>query len=151
MASGAILMDLSKAFDFLAHDFTIEKLSAYGLSDAACSFLHGYLSDRKQIVKLGQHHTLRLNTNKGVPQGSILGSIHFNTLYFHKRYLFLCQTVHLYNYADDKKMQKYKKILFLTAVGTFLRPRLWLRLRVKTPFSGLPSITCKQTLKSFWP
>ena len=50
---GAILMDLSKASDCLLHDFTIDKLSAYGLSDTACSFLHSYLPDGSQMVKLG--------------------------------------------------------------------------------------------------
>ena len=70
---GAILMDLSKAFDCLPHDFIIDKLSTYGLSDTAYSFLQIYLSDKKQMVALGQHHSSQLNTIKGVPQGSILG------------------------------------------------------------------------------
>ena len=64
-------MDLSKAFDCLPHDFTIDKLSDYGLSDTACAFLHSNLSDRKQMVKLGQHRSSWLNTIKGVPQSSI--------------------------------------------------------------------------------
>ena len=39
------------------HDFTIGKLSAYGLSDTSCSFLHSYTSDRKKkMLKFGQHH-----------------------------------------------------------------------------------------------
>ena len=51
---GAILMDLSKAFDCLPHGLIIEKLAAYDLSASACSLLQSYLSDRKQMVKLGQ-------------------------------------------------------------------------------------------------
>ena len=145
-----------QSFDCLAHDFTIEKLSAYGLSDTACSFLHGYLSDRKQMVKLEQNHTLRLNTIKGVSQGSKLGPLRFN-IFINDIFFFVKQCTYIITQMTEKKMQKYKKKtkkknekkkLFLTAVRTFLRPRLWLRLRVKTLFSGLPSITCRQTLKN---
>ena len=84
-------MDLSKAFDCLPLDFTTDKLSAYGLSDTVCAFIHSYLSDRKQLVKLRQHHSSWLNTIKGVPQGSILLFNNFiNDIFF----IFLCQTVH---------------------------------------------------------
>ena len=49
---GAILMDLSNAFDCLPHGLIIDKLASYGLSDSAYSLLQNYLSDRKQMVKL---------------------------------------------------------------------------------------------------
>ena len=75
---GAILMDLSKAFDCLPHGLIIEKLAAYGLSDSACSLLQSYLSDRKQMVKLGHCKSILLSIIKGVPQGSILGPLLFN-------------------------------------------------------------------------
>ena len=48
---GAVLMDLSKAFDCLQHDLIITKLSAYGLSVDSCDFLNSYLSNLKQRVK----------------------------------------------------------------------------------------------------
>ena len=65
---GAILMDLSKAFDCLPHGLIIDKLAAYGLSDSACSLLQSYLSDRKQMVKLGHCKSTFLKIIKGVPQ-----------------------------------------------------------------------------------
>ena len=36
---GAILMELSKAFDCLPHDLIIQKLKAYGLSNHACKLM----------------------------------------------------------------------------------------------------------------
>ena len=48
---GAVLMDLSKAYDTLPHDLLIAKLAAYGLGNKSLSFLLSYLSNRKQRVK----------------------------------------------------------------------------------------------------
>ena len=42
---GAVLMDLSKAFDCIPHDLLIAKLHAYGLSMNAITFIYSY---RKQ-------------------------------------------------------------------------------------------------------
>ena len=42
--SGAILMDLSKAFDCLNHDLLIAKLYAYGFSKESLTLIRSYLS-----------------------------------------------------------------------------------------------------------
>ena len=49
---GTIAIDLSKAFDCLSHDFILEKLKFYGLSDLALSLMRSYLSSRCQRVNL---------------------------------------------------------------------------------------------------
>ena len=46
-AFGALLTDLSKAFDCLDHELLIAKLKAYGFTLPALPLIHHYLSDRK--------------------------------------------------------------------------------------------------------
>ena len=44
--SGAVLMDLSKAFDTINHELLIAKLHAYGFSKESLDLILDYLSDR---------------------------------------------------------------------------------------------------------
>ena len=53
--AGAILMDLSKAFDCLNHELLIAKLEAYGFSRSALKLVYDYLSNRKQRVKIYEY------------------------------------------------------------------------------------------------
>ena len=50
--SGAVLTDLSKAFDCLPHDLFIAKLHAYGFSREALNYIYSYLTNRRQRVKM---------------------------------------------------------------------------------------------------
>ena len=49
---GAVLTDLFKAFDCIAHDLLIAKLAAYGFSETALRYVYFYLSNRKQCVRI---------------------------------------------------------------------------------------------------
>ena len=75
---GAVLMDLSKAFDCVPHDLIIAKLSAYGFEHTALEFLLSYLTNRKQAARLNGLYSLFELIVAGFPQGSILGPIIFN-------------------------------------------------------------------------
>ena len=48
---GAVLMDLSKAFDCIPHDLLITKLHVYGFSENSLTFFYSFLKQRKQNVK----------------------------------------------------------------------------------------------------
>ena len=49
---GAVLMDLSKAFDCVPHDLLIAKMHAYGFDSDSLIFFYSYLKNRKQSVKI---------------------------------------------------------------------------------------------------
>ena len=50
--AGAILTDLSKAFDCLSHDLLIAKFGAYGFDKSAPLLIQDYLKCRKQRTKV---------------------------------------------------------------------------------------------------
>ena len=50
--AGAVLMDLSKAVDWVRHDLLIAKLNAYAFNRGALKILCSYLSERWQPSKL---------------------------------------------------------------------------------------------------
>ena len=56
-AFGALLTDLSKAFDCLSHDLLIAKLHAYGLDIDSLNILQDCLSNRKQRTKVDSFYS----------------------------------------------------------------------------------------------
>ena len=70
---GAILMDLSKAFDCLPHELIIAKLAAYGLGKGALQVIFSYLRNRKQSVKVkGIQSLLKLTSYQASHKGRCL-------------------------------------------------------------------------------
>ena len=47
--AGALLPDLSKAFDCLNHELLIAKLEAYGFDISALNFIYSYFMGRMQL------------------------------------------------------------------------------------------------------
>ena len=50
--AGAMLMDISKAFDTIDHNLLIAKLNAYGFSKSALRLIKCYLTNRWQRTKI---------------------------------------------------------------------------------------------------
>ena len=106
---GAVLMDLSKAYDCLPPDLLIAKLAAYGVQYNSLLFLYNYLTNRQHRVRIGNSLSSFLYISMGVPQGSILGPILFNIFL---NDLFLSDRVaELCNFADDNTLFAIAKTL----------------------------------------
>ena len=99
---GAILMDLSKAFDCMSHELILAKLAAYGLGYHSLKFIHSYLTDRKMRVRIGTEFSEWLCIFFGVPQGSVLGPLLFNI--FINDLFFVNLESKICNFADDNTL-----------------------------------------------
>ena len=97
--AGALLTDLSKAFDCLNHALLIAKLEAYGFSYSSLALIHSYLTSRKHRTKVNNFFSTWAEITTGVPQGSILGPLLFN-IYLNDIFYFVDER-NLTNYADD--------------------------------------------------
>ena len=76
-----------------------DQLYPYGLDHGSLSFIHSYLSHRKQRTKVNSSYSDFAEIIFGVPQGSILGPLLFN--------IYICDlffediNLDVANYADD--------------------------------------------------
>ena len=117
---GALLTDLSKAFDCLLHDLLIAKLHAHGFEIDSLRLIYSYLVGRKQRVKIDNEYSTWQEILFGVPQGSILGPLLFN---IHMCDLFfVAESTGIASYADNTTPYVCLEDMDLIIEGLKLRP-----------------------------
>ena len=98
-AFGALLTDLSKAFDYHNPELLMAKLHTYSLSLSSLKFVHDCLLNGKQRTKVNSKYSSLADILEGIPQGSMLGLLLSN--------IFLCDlfiiidTAYFAGYTDD--------------------------------------------------
>ena len=74
--TGLILLDLSKAFDKVAHVKILLKLHHYGIRRDTL-MIKDFLDNRKQAAVINGINSDKVSISSGIPQGSVLGPILF--------------------------------------------------------------------------
>ena len=101
---GALLTNLSRAFDCLPHDLIIAKLNSYGFNLTALNLIQNYLTKRKQRTETNHLYSSWKDILFGVPQGSILGRSLFNICL--SDLFLIVDDFYIANYADDNTIYK---------------------------------------------
>ena len=99
--SGAVLLDLSAAFDLVPPDILVRKLRVYGVDEDSLAWIESYMSERFQAVWIDHVMSDFLQCEVGVPQGSNLGPLFF-MLYVND--LPSTLTCNIEQYADDSTL-----------------------------------------------
>ena len=75
--SCCVFFDFKKAFVTKNHTKLLNKINNYGFRGPINNLLNSYLSSRIQYVQVGTQKSATLDTECGVPQGSVLGPLFF--------------------------------------------------------------------------
>ena len=100
-----VMLDLSAAFDTLDHDILLNRLKhTYGIDGLALKWFESYLKDRTSAVMINNSTSEKHKLKFGVPQGSKLGPILFNTYIAPLSEIAKKHNINDQKYADDEQL-----------------------------------------------
>ena len=100
-----VLLDLSAAFDTIDHEILLNRLrNRYGVDGTALKWFQSYLSNRTQSVIINDSISEKQPLHCGVPQGSKLGPILFNSYIAPINDIISKHLVDFEKYADDNQL-----------------------------------------------
>ena len=102
-------MNLFKAFDCAQHDLLIAKLEAYGINENLLAYLHSYLSNRKQCVRINNVTSDYETIISRVPQGSIVGPILF--ICFFNDFFYFIEKASVTSFTDDNILSVFQETI----------------------------------------
>ena len=99
----AIFLDFRKAFDYVNHNILLTKLASLNVNIAFWEWIHSFLRDRTQQVKLPGLLSSTASCHAGVPQGSVLSPSLFNLFINFEDAIpqDVRERIHICKYADD--------------------------------------------------
>ena len=103
-------MDFQKTFDSVNHDILLSKLEYYGVRNISTNWFSSYLNNRTQFVTINTERSSNTLVAHGVPQGSVLGPLHFLQIINDMHKTIINETLRLF--ADDTNLlivSKYVK------------------------------------------
>ena len=98
-----LFCDYSKGFDLVDHTILMENFAELGVPPVLLAWLHDFLSERQQRVKLGSDVSKWLQLNGAMPQGSWLGTLCF-VVYIQK--MRLVPGLWTHKYIDDSTLSE---------------------------------------------
>jgi hypothetical protein len=99
--TGAVLFDVSKAFDQTWHTGILYKMTKLNIPAYLISWVENFLDDRKFFIQLACHVSMYATIKSGVPQGSTISPTLFGIYISDIDRLELSETVNIALYADD--------------------------------------------------
>ena len=100
-----VLLDLPAAFDTVNHSVLLERLSnRCGIRGEALKCFVSYLENRFQMVKVKDEKSKQMPLSCGVPQGSVLGPLHFLVYTLPSGDIVRNRGMKFHLYADDTQL-----------------------------------------------